>query len=993
MSNFFDVKQRNILNFIMILGLLFSIIIFPVIVFSAPEIVPEKSTIEKPSGTVYLMFYKDGYPKSIAENLSSLLSKSGVESIEKATFEQKAKVIIEAIIQGPSEELKKEGYKGLFPENTEMVTIDIEKSKIVVKLALDRHFLDKEMDQLFIEDILKYFVYPLQEAIDESISLSILARYKDDPNSEFKLLPEYLPKLPPVPQKESELKEISYKDNTEAGQTPFSGQGQPSGTLNGKSVFISQGHGWYYSTGLGRWDTQRFNNYNILEDFSNGEACSNWLTKYLWNAGAGVYTCRERDLNTNMVIVDNGDVAGYSETGSWTTESSTDAYNGSHRKATTVTGSASATATFTPNIPFAGYYAVYVWYRWAVSGTTTTDARITINHTGGSTLWTQNQTQDGFTWKYVGTYYFNVGSNPSTGSVVINNQSSIAGRVVIADAVRFGGGMGDIQRYGVISNEPRWEECCRYYAEFMGAPSDVYDYSTTDNNDDVNARSRYAKWESENWEDSIFVSWHTNGFDGTDRGTSSFAYASGGWDSPFNGVAGSLELRDFVHNELINDFRAGWEAGWADVGLHTNWYGELNPSNNDEMPSALFEMAFHDNVDDTNSLKDPRFRQICARAVYQGIVKYFADASGNANGVIDGGEVVNLLPEPPINFRAILNGSGGITLSWSAPPYNTGNNLLGDAATGYRIYQSTNGKGFANAITTANTTYTISVGLTPGTVYYFRISATNAGGESFPTETLAVRYKASGSNPILIVSGFDRLDRWCMIIEDDPYDLDPLHREYLDRMNSYDYTISYAQAIQTYGQSFNSSSNEAVENGSVSLGSYSAVIWITGEESGVDHTFSATEQSRIQTYLSGTGKNLFVSGAEIGYDLVYLGNGATFYNSYLKADYAGDDSATYNAAGSAGIFAGLGTITYDNGTYIYDVDYPDQLSISGGSSVNMTYSGGSAGNAGIQFSGTYKLVNLGFPWEAIVSSSQRQDVMTRVLNFFLFTGVDNWTLY
>jgi len=978
MFDFFDVKQRNFLNFIIILGLLFSIIIFPVIVFSAPEDIPEKSTVEKSSDTVYLIFNKDGYPKSVAENMPSLLSKSGFESIEKATFEQKAKVIIEAIVHGPSEELKAQGYTHFLPLNSELIKLQIGKPKIVIKLAMDRKFLDKKMNELYADDFIKYFAYPL-EILNEPYQISILVRYRDDFNSPFKFLQEYLPKLPPVPEKESE-KPNKVEPSPEAGQTPFGGQGQPSGALSSKSVFISPGHGWYYNGS--NWVTQRPNTNNIREDFSNGEACLNWLTKYLWNAGAGVYTCRERDLNTNMVIIDYGG-AGYSETGSWTTETTTGAYNGSQRKATTVTGSTSATATFTPNVLSAGYYTVYVWYRWAVSGTTTTDARITINHTGGSTLWTQNQTRDGYTWKYVGTYYFNVGSNPSNGSVVITNQSSVAGRYVIADAVRFGGGRGDYDDGGGVSNKPRWEESGKYYSGFMG-----YTYS----DGTVWAMPRYAKWENETtWEDSVYVSWHSNA-PNPGTGTETYAYSSAGWDGAFDGVAGGDRIRNFVHNELINDIRLAWDAGWTNRGTHTADFGELNPSNNNEMPAALTEIAFHDTPGDAEDLRDPRFRQICARAVYQGIVKYFADAVGNGNGIIDVGEVVDLLPEPPINFRAILNGSGGITLSWSAPPYNTGNNLLGDAATGYRIYQSTNGKGFANAIPTASTTYTISGGLTLGTVYYFRISATNAGGESFPTETLTVRYKASGTNPILIVSGFDRLDRWCMIVEDDPYSANDLHREYLNRMNSYDYTISYAQAIQTYGQYFDSSSNEAVENGSVSLGSYSAVIWITGEESAADDTFSATEQSRVQSYLTGDG-NLFVSGAEIGYDLDFLGNGVSFYNNYLKADYAGDDSATYNAQGSAGIFAGLETITFDNGTYIYDVDWPDQIDAYGGSSVDMTYSGGSGGNAGIQYSVNYKLVNLGFPWEAIVSSSQRQDVMTRVLNFFSFTGIDEWTLY
>jgi len=73
-----------------------------------------------------------------------------------------------------------------------------------------------------------------------------------------------------------------------------------------------------------------------------------------------------------------------------------------------------------------------------------------------------------------------------------------------------------------------------------------------------------------------------------------------------------------------------------------------------------------------------------------------------------------LLPEPPVNPRAIHAGAPGqITLTWSEPPWNTGNNLLGDRATSYKVYRSTNGTGFDNGTATAQTSLTVT-GLTPG---------------------------------------------------------------------------------------------------------------------------------------------------------------------------------------------------------------------------------------------------------------------------------------
>jgi hypothetical protein len=57
------------------------------------------------------------------------------------------------------------------------------------------------------------------------------------------------------------------------------------------------------------------------------------------------------------------------------------------------------------------------------------------------------------TWRYLGEYYFETGTG---GHVPLINETSDTGQAVIADAVRFGGGMGSIDRGGV-SGEPHWE--------------------------------------------------------------------------------------------------------------------------------------------------------------------------------------------------------------------------------------------------------------------------------------------------------------------------------------------------------------------------------------------------------------------------------------------------------------------------------------------------------------------------------------------------------
>ncbi|RMD94493.1 MAG: T9SS C-terminal target domain-containing protein, partial [Calditrichaeota bacterium] len=159
-------------------------------------------------------------------------------------------------------------------------------------------------------------------------------------------------------------------------------------------------------------------------------------------------------------------------------------------------------------------------------------------------------------------------------------------------------------------------------------------------------------------------------------------------------------------------------------------------------------------------------------------------------------------------------------------------------------------------------------------------------------------------------------------------------------------------------------------------------------------SFSPIEQNKIAEFLENGGQ-LFVSGSEIGYDLVEKGNSAdkAFYRTYLKAIYVRDDTRVHSAVGTVdGIFANL-TITFDNGTHgTYDVDFPDGIQPADGALMNLIYKGvnpNTSGGAGIQYEGIFgngskigKLVYLGFPFETIYPESSRDQVMKAVLEFF-----------
>ena len=58
------------------------------------------------------------------------------------------------------------------------------------------------------------------------------------------------------------------------------------------------------------------------------------------------------------------------------------------------------------------------------------------------------------------------------------------------------------------------------------------------------------------------------------------------------------------------------------------------------------------------------------------------------------------------------------------------------------------------------------------------------------------------------------------------------------------------------------------------------------------------------------------------------------------------------------------------------------------------YSTVGSGAAAVQYDGTYKLVYLGFPYEAIMSASMRAQVMEAVLDFFgSGSGFSGWKMY
>ncbi|WP_223789284.1 N-acetylmuramoyl-L-alanine amidase [Marinicella meishanensis] len=763
--------------------------------------------------------------------------------------------------------------------------------------------------------------------------------------------------------------------------------------LSDKTLFISQAHGWIDYDDFRQWSTQRGITHDIVEDFVNAEGINQYLLQYLAGAGAEVFTLRERDLNTQMVIVDDADGnsfpanGSYQEIGdaSWFSDSGANGFanfqapysasndpfrdNGGSDRLITTNPTETAQAVWTPVITESGHYDVYVSYSGI--GNRPHDARYTVRHGGLESTVLVDQTKHRYVWNHLGNFYFTAGGDHA---IRLSNQSAAAGTTVSADAVRIGGGMGDIlgQYHTVLSGHPRWEEGARTWTQYQGASASVYAGG------DVSARSRFADWEHYSSEDSVYVSWHSNAATGNARGTSSYIYSANPPDGTYDTTQahpGSAELQTAIHEELINDIRGAWDSNWTDRGKRSAYFGEVNPSHNDEMPAVLLEMAFHDNAQDADALRHPQFRRLAARAIYQGIVKYFATRDGLS---------YTLLPEPPTHLQVTSTTPGELTIDWQAAATDN-QDLGGDAADDFLVFLSTDGKNFAPGIPAASNGLQLT-GMPPGQVQYVQVKARNAGGVSLPTETLAARVAHANESRVLVVNGFDRLNSGQLIYQNMPDIGGFVDRMYLSQMNTFDYIIQHGEAIDESGVGFDGISNELIEDALWALNptEHAAVFWILGEESSLGETLNASEQLALNNYLSAGGK-LFISGAEIAWDLDFLGNAADqdFYHNTLKTTYSADDANTFTADGLPGSpFAHLSNLLFDDGTGpTYRVEFPDVISPINGSSACLEYLGQQTACTYVD-TGTYQVIHLGFPFETIVAAAGRHDLMAAALDYF-----------
>ncbi len=299
----------------------------------------------------------------------------------------------------------------------------------------------------------------------------------------------------------------------------------------------------------------------------------------------------------------------------------------------------------------------------------------------------------------------------------------------------------------------------------------------------------------------------------------------------------------------------------------------------------------------------------------------------------------------------------------------------------YHLYTSADGLSFNPAVTFSSNEYTLS-DLPTDSVIYIKLASENTAGLSTETEVLAAIPKITVEPKLLMVYGFDRTSAG----------------------NTFNFIRQHASAAAENGCAFESASNEAVLNGLFNLGDYQAAAYILGDESTADETFSSSEQTLVSSFLKGGGR-LFVSGAEIAWDLDYKGSSSdkAFFHDYLKAGYSADApgnvSGTYYLAmgTQGGIFESIDPINFDDGTHgTLFIKWADALTPLGGSKEIVTYKDVTSYTiGGVSFEGTFKggtepgkLVYIGFPFETIYPVDTRNVMMDRILKFLYSDAAD-----
>ena len=815
--------------------------------------------------------------------------------------------------------------------------------------------------------------------------------------------------------------------------------------LQGRHLSVWASHGIYYDQGRGRWRWQRPPLFTTCEDLFTQTIVVPYLMPMLEDAGAVVFSPRERDWQKNEVIVDNDptnsivafryEESYFRNTWQQAPQPGFSMHQGAYRdgenpfdagtaRMAEVTRNKNRTSevSYQPNLPEAGRYAVYVSYQ-TVPGSID-DAHYTVWHKGIATEFRVNQQMGGSTWVYLGTFDFDAGLSQQN-RVVVSNLSSHRSGMVTTDAVRFGGGMGNISRGGRTSGMPRCLEGARYWAQWAGMPYDVYSCKAglNDYADDINVRSYMT---------NLLSGGSAAAPDSAGRRVpiemSLAIHSDAGHTADGTGVYGTLSICTTKHGNatlgagqsresskqlataLLENTTADMQYRFGEWKLRKLYDRNYSETRLPVVTSSILETLSHQNFGDMRYGLDPNFRFWMARSIYKTVLKHIAAQHGKRYAVT---------PLAPDHFHCEFSNRNGseVRLSWQG--IIDSQEKTSEPA-GYILYIAQDDGDFDNGTPLRGTSCTVK--LQPGVLYSFRVRAFNDGGQSFPTEVLSAYYNPEARHRAMIVNGFHRLSSPAISstgqgfdIDEDPgvsygrtagmlgrqVVFDPAQIGIEDSTglgfstselagqfiagNDFNYVRTHAKAIAATGRfSIVSASAQSVENGYVPLSGYSLVDLILGLERNDGHslvaykTFTPAMQQQLRQYASARGC-LLVSGAYVGTDMRQPAE-QQFLSDVLKVTSPCD----YRDA--SGVISGMGT-TFSFHRRLNDQHYAATRTDVLMPTVQqafpaMVYANNTS--AAVAYNGTdYRAFTMGFPFECITDEGLRQAIMQGILTFLI----------
>lgn len=580
--------------------------------------------------------------------------------------------------------------------------------------------------------------------------------------------------------------------------------------LDKKHLAICGSHGMYYNQPLQIWRWQRVRLWTTVEDLYTSSYVNNFLVPMLRNAGAVVMEPRETDTQLNEIIVDEGDATQEGNTFvtqndlGWGLKVGDVLYEGEnpftmgHYASAHCSKGSKASLRYTPRIPQRDAYNVYISYKTLPNSTDM--AHYTVVHNGIKSSFDVNQTMGTSTWICLGNFVF--GTEPSMNYVEVS-ASGDPKKIVTSDAVRFGGGYGNIARYpnpvplptiaqrfnynldeldtanvdsswfyeqleynkselAETSDAPRYVEGARYWLQYSGIPDSVYNFTHSANDyvDDYTCRGRWVNYlagGSACIPDSVglkipinlCLSFHSDAgktyLNDSMVGTLAI-YTDFDNDQHIDYPCGgsrqcNRDLADYVMYQIVHDMRSTYCPEWPQRMVWNSSYAE---SRNPKMPCVLLELLSHQNFPDMTYGLDPRTKFLVSRAIYKSIVR-FLHSQDQSKYVIQ--------PLPVQNF-AVQRTSDKFTLRWTPQQ----DRLEATATpTYYVLYTRSNDRDWDNGklITTNSYTFTPKRGMH----YDFKVVAGNEGGVSMPSEILSAYLTPNEEEKgtALIVNAFTRV--------------------------------------------------------------------------------------------------------------------------------------------------------------------------------------------------------------------------------------------